>query len=172
MEPVLEINPVWKVRSNHALEHATLHVLSAKVTGARVSGLSDAGGFWLLGDVPTDLVFESAREALKRMQTGETDLATHENCGSNLVPSILASGGLAWIAMAGAGKDFRKKAMRFPLAVLLALIGFEAAKPAGLILQEKAVSTDHLDSMLVREIRCYKPYGLVIHRVTTEFKES
>ncbi len=172
MEPILEINPVWKVRSNHALEHATLHVLSAKVTGTRVSGLSDAGGFWLLGEVPTDLIFESAREALKRMQAGEIELAAHENCGSNLVPSILASGGLAWLAMAGAGKDLRKKMIRFPLAVLMALIGFEAAKPAGPILQEKAVSTDHLDSMLVKEIRCYKPSGLVIHRVITEFKES
>ena len=172
MEPILETNPVWKVRSNHALEHATLHVLSEKVTGLKMSGLSDAGGFWLLGEVPTDLIFESAREALKRMQTGETELATHVNCGSNLVPSILASGGLAWLAMAGAGKNMRKKMIRFPLAVLMAMIGFEAAKPAGPILQEKAISTDHLDCMLVREIRCYKRSGLVIHRVITEFKES
>lgn len=170
MEPILETNPVWKVRSNHALEHATLHVLATKVTQAKVSGLSDAGGFWLLGEVPTDLVFESAREALERMQAGETGLAIHENCGSNLVPSIAVSGVLAWLAMAGAGKDPRKKVVRFPLAVVLALIGFEAAKPAGPLLQEKAVSTDHVTSMLVREVRCYKPYGLVIHRVTTEFK--
>ncbi|MGV8026095.1 MAG: DUF6391 domain-containing protein [Anaerolineaceae bacterium] len=170
METILESNPIWKVRSNHALEHATLHVLATKVTRARLSGLSDAGGFWLLGEVPTDLVFESAREALQRMQAGETGLAIHENCGSNLVPSIAVSGGLAWLTMAGAGKNLHKKAIRFPLAVLLAWIGFEAAKPAGPLLQEKSVSTDYVNSMLVREVRCYKPYGLVIHRVTTEFK--
>jgi hypothetical protein len=170
MEPILEVNPVWKVRSNHALEHATLHVLATKATLARMSGFSDAGGFWLLGEVPTDLVFENARKALERMQAGETGLAIHENCGSNLVPSIAVSGGLVWLAMAGAGKDLRKKAIRFPLAVVLALIGFEAAKPAGPLLQEKAVSTDHVANMLVREVRCYRPYGLVIHRVITEFK--
>ncbi|RJQ41330.1 MAG: hypothetical protein C4545_06910 [Anaerolineaceae bacterium] len=170
MEPIRETNLVWKVRSNHALEHATLHVLSTEVTRARVSGLSDAGGFWLLGEVPTALVFESARGALERMKAGDTGLAMHDNCGSNLVPSIMVSGGLAWLAMAGTGNSLRKKAVRFPIAVLLALVGFEAAKPIGPLLQEKTTSTDHVDSMVVREVRCYKPYGLVIHRVTTEFK--
>lgn len=170
MEAILETNPVWKVRSNHALEHATLHVLETKGVRARVSGFSDAGGFWLLGEVPTGLIFESAREALQRMQAGETGLAIHENCGSNLVPSIVVSGGLAWLAMSGAGKDFHKKILRLPLVALLAVIGFEAARPAGPLLQEKAVSTDHVKNMLVREVRCYKPNGWVVHRVTTEFK--
>jgi hypothetical protein len=82
----------------------------------------------------------------------------------------MVSGGLAWLAMAGTGNSLRKKAVRFPIAVLLALVGFEAAKPIGPLLQEKTTSTDHVDSMVVREVRCYKPYGLVIHRVTTEFK--
>lgn len=170
MELILEANPVWKIRSNHALEHATLHVLEAKGVRARVSGLSDSGGFWLLGDVPSGMVLESVHEALQRMQAGETGLAMHDHCGSNLVPGIVVSSGLAWLAMAGAGKNLRKKAMRIPLAVLLAWLGFEAARPAGPFLQEKAVSTDHMQTMLVREVRCYQRYGLVIHRVTTEFK--
>lgn len=170
MENILEMNPVWKVRSNHALEHATLHILSTKVTRARVSGLSDAGGFWLLGNIPTDLVMESAREALQRMQAGETGLAIHENCGSNLVPSIVVSGGLAWLAMAGTGDSLRKKARRIPLAVLMALLGFEAAKPVGPVLQSKTTSTDHFNGMLVREVLCYKPYTFTVHRVTTEFQ--
>ncbi|HOJ02352.1 MAG TPA: DUF6391 domain-containing protein [Anaerolineaceae bacterium] len=170
MENILEMNPVWKVRSNHALEHATLHVLSTKVTRARVSGISDAGGFWLLGDIPTNLVMESAREALQRMQAGETGLAMHENCGSNLVPSIVVSGGLAWLAMTGTGDSLRKKARRIPLAVLMALLGFEVAKPVGPVLQSKMTSTDHFDGMLVREVLCYKTYVFVIHRVTTEFQ--
>ncbi len=172
MENILETNPVWKVRSNHALEHATLHVLSTKVTRARVSGLSDAGGFWLLGDVPTELVMQSAQEALQRMQAGETGLAMHDNCGSNLVPSIVVSGGLAWLAMAGTGNSLRKKTRRIPLAVLMALLGFEAAKPIGPVLQEKATSVDHFKEMLVREVRCIKRYGMVIHRVQTEFRTA
>ena len=170
MDDLLELDPVWKIRSNHSLEHATLHVLSTKVSSTRVSGLSDAGGFWLLGNLPTDLVLESAREALKRMQDGEKGLSIHEHCGSNLVPSIVVAGGLAWLAMSGTGDDLRKKTRRVPLAVLLALFGYEAAKPAGPVLQEKATSTDHLDKMCVREVRLYKPQNLVIHRVVTEFK--
>ncbi|HAF60904.1 MAG TPA: hypothetical protein DCK95_01090 [Anaerolineaceae bacterium] len=170
MDNLLEVDPVWKVRSNHSLEHATLHVLSTKVTRARVSGLSDAGGFWLLGRLPTDLVLESAQEALKRLQDGEKGLAMHEHCGSNLVPSIVVSGGLAWLAMAGTGDSLRKKTRRIPLAVIMALLGYEAAKPVGPLLQEKATSTDHFDGMLVREVRVYKPYDFIIHRVITEFK--
>jgi len=170
MDDILEMNPLWKVRSNHSLEHATLHVLSTRITRARVSGLSDAGGFWLLGDIPTDLVMESAREALQRLQAGEKGLAMHDNCGSNLVPSIVVSGGLAWLAMAGSRDNLRKQARRIPLAVLMALLGFEAARPVGPVLQSKTTSTEHFDGMLVREVLCYKPHTLVIHRVTTEFQ--
>lgn len=170
MENLLELDPVWKVRSNHSLEHATLHVLSTKVSSTRVSGLSDAGGFWLLGHLPTDLVLESAQEALNCLQNGEKGLAIHEHCGSNMVPSIIVAGGLAWLAMAGTDDDLRKKTRRLPLAVLLALFGYEAAKPVGPVLQEKATSTDHFDKMIVREVLVYKPYNLIIHRVIIEFK--
>ncbi len=170
MQAILPKSSLWKIRSNHALEHATLHILDSKGIRANVSGFSDEGGFWLVGQLPTEAVFACAREALERLQGGESTLAMHENCGSNLVPSILVGGGLGWLAMRGTGKDLRKKVKRLPLAVLLTLIGCKVAQPAGPLLQEKAVTTAYVHTMFVREVHCYKPHGLVIHRVSTEFR--
>ena len=42
-----------RVRNNHALEHATLHVLQEKGVVGRMCGISDAGGFWIYGEVAT-----------------------------------------------------------------------------------------------------------------------
>ena len=35
-----------RVRSNHALEHATLHVLQERGVTGQLGGISDAGGFF------------------------------------------------------------------------------------------------------------------------------
>ncbi len=37
------------VRSNHALEHATLHVLQEHGVNVPMGGVSDVGGFWIYG---------------------------------------------------------------------------------------------------------------------------
>src|SRR5581483_6864729 len=79
-QPFLNLPYVRRTRRNHGLEHATVHVLNKPV-----SGRSDAGGFWLMGDVSTSEVEAAAREALRRMQNGEHQLAVHPNCGTGLV---------------------------------------------------------------------------------------
>ncbi len=61
-----------RVRSNHALEHATLHVLQQKGSAARLGGISDTGGFWIFGDVDTETLLLAAREARERLMAGES----------------------------------------------------------------------------------------------------
>ena len=64
------VNIPWisRVRRNHGLEHATLHVLSKRFPGKGLAGHSDTKGFWLLGNVPTEEVESSVGEALERMK--------------------------------------------------------------------------------------------------------
>jgi len=114
-DEILEKEPLSSVRKNHALEHATLHVLDEKVTKRQMAGFSDAGGFWIIGDVTTKVLRESAKQALERLQEGEHELAMHANCGSNMLVSGLFAGGLAWLGMAGAGEGFLKKFRPFPI---------------------------------------------------------
>ena len=54
-----------RVRCNHALEHATLHVLQEKGITTRLGGISDAGGFWIYGDVDTEELLLAAREGAR-----------------------------------------------------------------------------------------------------------
>ena len=67
MDELLASNLPMRVRSNHALEHATLHVLQQKGVKTRLGGISDAGGFWIYGEVDTAELLEAAKEGLKRL---------------------------------------------------------------------------------------------------------
>ncbi len=108
--PVLDFPYIRRTRRNHGLEHATITVLTPR--GYRLSGRSDDRGFVLLGEVPTEAVEQAAAEALRRMKSGEHQLAVHPNCGTNLV----TTGFLATlVALVGMGGSSRKDAVnRFP----------------------------------------------------------
>ena len=158
-------------RSNHALEHATFHVLENKGNKSVLVGLSDAGGFWVLGNVSAGLLLDSAHEALTRLEGGEAHLALHENCGTNLVATGAIVGGLAWLGMLGSGKTFLRKLERLPLVIFLASIGLIIAQPLGPIIQEKVTT---LPTGQKREVVGVQRWGFgtwTIQRVITRQME-
>jgi len=159
------------IRSNHALEHATLHVLQEKGFAGRLGGISDAGGFWIYGEVPTETLLLAAQEALKRLAEGEAGLAVHPNCGTNLAVSGLAAGGLAWMSMAGTKGKFSRRLRRLPLAVLMGMIGFQMAKPLGPKLQEQITTNADVNGMKVIEAVQHDVMGNTVHRVSTSFSK-
>ena len=53
IDDVLNLDISIRIRSNHALEHATLHVLQEKGIDVELGGISDVGGFWIYGEVST-----------------------------------------------------------------------------------------------------------------------
>ncbi len=74
---ILDVPPVVRVRRNHALEHATMHVLSQHQRTLRLMGRSSLSGFFIYGQVDTEALAAAASEALVRLQNGEVDLAVH-----------------------------------------------------------------------------------------------
>src|SRR5579864_4506811 len=79
------------VKQNHALEHATIVLLSKKYPDVRLAGISFAAGYFVFGDLPTEAILPAAQEALNLLRTTSPELAIHERCGTNLaVMSILA----------------------------------------------------------------------------------
>ena len=157
-----------RVRSNHALEHATLHVLQEKGITGRLGGISDAGGFWIYGDVPTEILLLAAREALKRLADGEGALAVHPNCGTNLAVGALAAGGLAWMGMWGTKGKTGRRLARLPIAVLMGIIGYQMAKPLGPRIQEQITTNANVSGMeVVQVLRHNVISGVIIHRVST-----
>jgi hypothetical protein len=168
LDKVLNQDLPNRVRNNHALEHATLHVLQEKGNTARLGGISDMGGFWIYGDVGTETLLLAAREARERLMAGESHLAVHPNCGTNLAVGALAAGGLAWVGMWGTKGKFGRRLMRMPLAVLLGLVGYQVAKPLGPKVQEQITTNADVSKMEIVEVVRQDMMGNPVHRVTTQ----
>lgn len=163
----LKLDLPMRVRNNHALEHATLHVLQEKGIKSPLGGISDMGGFWVYGDVATDVIFEASQEALTRLGNGENELAVHPNCGTNIAVSGLAAGSLAWISMIGTGGKFGKKLRRLPIAVLMGLIGYQIARPYGPKLQEQITTNADVHGLEIIEVIQHNIADRIVHRVAT-----
>ena len=78
-----------QTRQHHAIEHATIHLLTASYPRRVFAGMSDPWGFTLYGQLPIKAIEEAVSEAVRRLQNGEEQLAFHPNCGTNLTTSIL-----------------------------------------------------------------------------------
>ena len=167
LQNLIEQPTLARIRRNHGLEHATIHVLSREKRRGRVAGHSDAGGFWLLGDLSPDEIQEAVDEALARLRAGESDLAIHPNCGTNLVTSGIFAGLAGAVAMTGAGPRSRDRLERLPLAGLLATVALLFARPAGTRIQQLITTSGDPGDLEVLEIRPSKRRGLVAHRVVT-----
>ncbi len=78
-----------RVRQHHAIEHATIYILSERFSHRRFSGYSDPFGFTIYGEVDEQALRRAVNDALLRLQAGESDLARHPNCGTNIVTTAV-----------------------------------------------------------------------------------
>jgi hypothetical protein len=162
-----EIPLVSRVQRNHGLEHATLHVLSQRHPKRSLAGHSDVRGFWIIGDVPIEDVYEAVEEAIERLRKGERQLAIHRNCGTNYVTSGVLAGLAAGAAMFGVGKRVRDKIERLPLAMFVATLALIFSQPLGLLLQERVTTSPEPGNLQVVEIVTSRRGRMKAHRITT-----
>ncbi|HJW91956.1 MAG TPA: DUF6391 domain-containing protein [Anaerolineales bacterium] len=164
---LMNVPVVSRIRRNHGLEHATLHILSKRRPGVNIAGHSDARGFWLVGDIPIEDIHEAIEEALTRMRDGEHNLAVHQNCGTNFVTAGSLAGLAAGVAMLGAGKRVRDKVERLPMAMAMATLALILGQPLGSILQEHVTTSGNPGELRVIEIASTRRGGIQAYRVTT-----
>jgi len=164
---ILDLPILSRLRRNHGLEHATITLLSQRFPNRRMAGYSYPGGFFLLGDIPTEQVREVVAQALSRMNNGERNLAVHPNCGTNYAVSGLVAGGLAWLGLAGA-KSKRDRVERLPLAITLATLGLILSAPLGPRIQERITTSGDPQSLSIANIYPIRLGPLQLHRVVTE----
>lgn len=165
---ILEAPLISRLRRNHGLEHATLHLLARQYPSQLLAGHSDTAGFWIIGDVSTDALQAAIIEALQRMRDGERKLAVHPNCGTNFVTSGVLAGAAAGLTMLGSGRRLRDQIDRLPLAIMLATIALILAQPLGLKLQEQVTTSGDPGTLRVVEIRVTQRGGMKAHRVLTD----
>lgn len=161
---LLDLPLILETRRNHALEHATIHLLSRKNPGKRMAGHSNPSGFFLLGDLNTQDIWESTTEAHTRLNSGESGLAVHPGCGTNLAATTLLAGTFAWLPLRGT-KSTLWRLLLIPLALIFALIGYHLSRPLGSWLQEFITTEAHLGNMQIVDII---PVRKGVHRIITK----
>jgi hypothetical protein len=116
-------------------------MLAGRFPQQRFSGLSDPLGFTIYGEVDEYDLRRAVGDALLRLQAGESALAIHPNCGTNLATTgVLAT--LVAMLMSG-GK--RSPTDRFILTLLWMLPALVFARPLGYRLQGYTTLADVAD---------------------------
>ena len=160
---LLDLPLILETRRNHALEHATLHVL-ARTHKISMAGHSNPTGFFLLGDLQLEEIAAAATEAMTRLKAGESGLAVHEGCGTNLATTATLSATFAWAPLRGA-KSTRWRLLLIPVAVAFAAFGYWLSKPLGPWLQKYITTEADLGNMQITDIRFVRQG---VHRIITK----
>jgi len=164
---LLDLQPISRIRRNHGLEHATIHVLNKKYPEIPFAGVSSARGFTLIGDVPTEEVALAAIEALKKMRAGQSDLAYHPNCGTNFAVSGLFAGLGAWLGMLGSDKKIKHQLERLPLVILLATTTFILTRSLGPRIQKEITTSGEPGDLELTRVETSVRGGIRMHKVIT-----
>ena len=164
------VNIPWfsRIRRNHGLEHATLHVLSKRYPGYSVAGHSDHKGFWLIGDFSTEVIEAAVQDALQRMRSGDENLAVHPNCGTNIATAGTMAGIAGAASMFGVGPRKRDKLDRLALAATLATVALIFAQPVGLFIQKYFTTSGVPGNLEVLEIIPSQRGKIKAHRILTK----
>ena len=168
LDTMLAKPAVKRVRKNHGLEHATIHVLGERVQrhGGMV-GRSDRHGFTLYGDVPTKILADACELALQRLRAGERGLAIHPYCGTNFVTAGVLSSVVAALALLGAGRGWRARLARLPLLISLMTAALILSQPLGLAIQRDVTTSGDPGDLQIVSIKRYRIGALAFHRVET-----
>lgn len=151
------------VRENHALEHASIVLLSKRLPDTRFSGISFARGFFVFGEAPTEMVRAAADQALALLRGDHPEMAIHERCGTNLaVAGLLTSFSAMSVAR------LRRPYNTFNNVMLATTAAMIAARPVGLLVQRFVTTRTPTSNMRVLNVRRVSVFGSPAHFVTTD----
>jgi hypothetical protein len=157
-----------RIRRNHGLEHATIHVLGKRFPDTLLIGRSDSHGFYLFGEVPTEALRQSVVEALERLRQGEHRLAIHPNCGTNLVTAAILAGLASFLSLLSSKDESRRKRLeRLPFTIAAALCALIVAQPLGRIAQQHLTTLPDPGGMEITAIHRLRKGRTTTHRILT-----
>jgi len=121
-----------RVRRNHALEHAAITVTTERHPDVFLRGRSNSRGFYIFGEIAGDELRSAIDEALRRLNAGESELAIHPRCGTNLAVAGILSGVSAAVA-----SQLKPRQNRFSYAILASLGALMIAPRVGTVAQRR-----------------------------------
>jgi hypothetical protein len=157
---------ISRIRRNHGLEHATIHVLSEKHKKFSAQGNSDWRGFALnvYGEISEADVAAAVEEAYGRMKAGEHQLAVHPNCGTVLLTTAVMATVAAQVVFGMEQRKQRTHALdpvvlfnALPTAVLAVAAMLVVSRPLGVQLQARYTVEGDLGEMELVQVRRVTP---------------
>ncbi len=155
-----------RTRRNHALEHASINVLSENHKGFSAQGNSSPGGFNLniFGDISDENVYDAVEDAFRRLKAGESRLGLHPTCGTVLLTTAALAAVTAQASFALELKRQRRSKLgltgvlaALPLATLAVMISLIAAKPLGMAIQKSYTVDTDLRELRIKSIQPAAP---------------
>ena len=137
-----------RVRQNHALEHATILLLTQKNPRVVLRGRSTANGFYVYGEATEEDLRQCADEALRRLRGGEPEMAIHPRCGTNLA----VAGMMAGISSVLVG-EIPPRRNKYSRAVLASLVSLFIAPPVGMYVQKRFTTMTPTSRMSIVDAR-------------------
>ena len=161
---ILEMEPFATVRRHHAIEHATVTILTERNPTLRLIGRSDTTGFNIYGEVDKDELNDAALRALARLQNGESALAIHPRCGTNLVVAGLLT---ALAAILAIGRKPRLD--RIPNVILATTFAAFVAQPLCATLQARVTTSPDARGARIAAIRASQMGQIKVQHVDIEW---
>ena len=157
------------IRKNHAMEHATIHLLTEALPHVSFAGYSFIKGYWILGKAELQDVQKAAEMAHARLKNGEHKLAIHPNCGTNIAMIGLCTAAAAMLTSFGDDED-ESPMSRFSALTTAGMIGALVGKPLGPKVQEKISTDPDVSSLSIVSINCSSLRGTPLFFVETALK--
>lgn len=154
---------VRRTRQHHAIEHAALTLLGRRVPGRRYAGLSDPLGFTVVGNFDQAQVQKAVSDGMLRLQAGESQLAIHPNCGTNLLTTGVLAATAATLARVGTRDAFTQ----FVRTLVFVLPAILIAQPLGFRLQQRTTLPEISDRWMVG-VRTTRLGPITLNRVVIE----
>ncbi len=160
---ILDLPYILETRRNHALEHATLHML-ARTHKTSMAGHSNPTGFFIFGELLTEDIRMALNEAYTRLRAGEKGLAIHPGCGTNLIATAFLPATMAWMPISGVRSN-RWRLLLLPIALVFGVFGFILSKPLGTWLQRNITTEANLGNMQIIDVTLVRKG---VHRIITK----
>jgi hypothetical protein len=154
-----------RVRRNHALEHASISIVTERRSNVFLRGRSNRRGFYIFGQIETEELRNAIEEALRRLRVGESQLAIHPRCGTNLAVAGILSGIAASVAA-----SIKPRQNRYAYAILASIGALLVSPPIGTSAQRHLTTLADVSGMRVVKVerRRFPFLREPVHWVQTE----
>jgi len=159
---------VSRLRGNHALEHATMHILAQQAPGKYLMGRTAPRGFTLYGDLTADAVAQAAQEGCSRLRAGQHHLAIHPNCGTNIATAGVLAGFGAFLALEAHRP--RSRWERLSQVLWSATLGVLLAQPLGRWVQARLTTSSQVENARIGRITSQRQGSFLRHDIEVRWE--